>query len=343
MTRFTLYSWLVGFAGGFCLFYEQVPLAWLLGSMVAASIAAVAGLRVETYTPLTPWARCILGAMVGTGFGAVTLGEFLSYWSTLIIIPVFLILATSINFQLLRRVFRFDGFTAMFSALPGGMVEMVTSGRDMGADVKTMTIIHLMRVVIIVIGASVLGLYVGVEDLRMQTPSLDHAEYILMHLVLGFIGWKLFAYFRIPSAPLLGPMFLVAGLQGFDVLHLELFTPLLILAQVAIGIDIARAFCGVSVASMRQAFVAGICSVLIMLFVLCVCALLVYVTASNIPWVQIVLSFMPGGQTELALLAFALKLDLTFVVTHQIFRIALIMFSLPLLLAGLRRLSQTRG
>ena len=45
----------------------------------------------------------------------------------------------------------------MFSALPGGMVEMVTSGRDMDADVKTLTIIHLMRVVIIVIGASILG------------------------------------------------------------------------------------------------------------------------------------------------------------------------------------------
>ena len=163
----------------------------------------------------------------------------------------------------------------MFSALPGGMVEMVTSGRDMGADVKTLTIIHLMRVVIIVMGASVLGLYVGVEDLRMQTPSFDHAEYILMHLVLGFIGWKLFAYLKIPSAPLLGPMFLVAGLQGFDVLHLELFTPLLILAQVAIGIDIARAFCGVSIGSMRQAFFAGIFSVLIMFCVLCVCAFLV--------------------------------------------------------------------
>ena len=65
----------------------------------------------------------------------------------------------------------------MFSALPGDGRD-VTSGRDMGADVKTMTIIHLMRTVIIVIGASVLGLYVGVEDLRMQTPSLDHAEYI---------------------------------------------------------------------------------------------------------------------------------------------------------------------
>ena len=35
-------------------------------------------------------------------------------------------------------------------------------------------------------------------------------------------------------------MFLVAGLQGFSVLHLELFTPLLIIAQVAIGIDIAQ-------------------------------------------------------------------------------------------------------
>jgi membrane AbrB-like protein len=339
MTRFAIYSWLIGFAGGFCLFYEQVPLAWLLGSMVATSIAAVSGLRVETYKPLTPWARCILGAMVGTGFDAVTVNEFLSYWTTLIVVPIFLILATSINFQVFRRFFGFDPFTSMFSALPGGMVEMVTSGRDMGADVKTLTIIHLMRVVIIVIGASVLGLYVGVQDLRMQTPSLYHGEYVLMHLALGYVGWKLFAYLKVPSAPLLGPMFLVAGLQGFDVLHLKLFTPLLILAQVAIGIDIARAFCGVSIGSMKQAFFAGISSVLIMFVVLCVCALIVILTAVDIPWVQVVLSFMPGGQTELALLAFALKLDLTFVVTHQIFRIALIMFSLPILLLSLRRLS----
>jgi len=343
MTRFTLYSWLIGFAGGFCLFYEQVPLAWLLGSMVATSIAAVSGLQVETYKPLTPWARCVLGAMVGTGFDAVTVSEFLSYWTTLIIVPVFLVLATTVNFQVFRRVFGFDSFTSMFSALPGGMVEMVTSGRDMGADVKTLTIIHLMRVVIIVIGASVLGLYVGVQDLRMQTPSIHYAEYILMHLALGYAGWKIFAYFKVPSAPLLGPMFLVAGLQGFDVLHLKLFTPLLILAQVAIGIDIARAFCGVSIGSMKQAFFAGISSVLIMFVVLSFCALIVIFTAADIPWVQVILSFMPGGQTELALLAFALKLDLTFVVTHQIFRIALIMFSLPILLLSLRRLSPTDG
>tara|TARA_B100001093_G_scaffold128936_1_gene121468 strand:- start:2053 stop:3084 length:1032 start_codon:yes stop_codon:yes gene_type:complete len=343
MTRFTLYSWLIGFAGGFCLYYEQIPLAWLLGSMVAASAAAMTGLRVQTYTSLTPWARCVLGAMVGTGFDAVTPSEFFSYWNTLIIVPLFLILATSLNFNALTRIFRFDALTAMFSALPGGMVEMVTTGRDVGADVKTLTIIHLMRVVIIVIGASLLGLYVGIQDLRMQTPSFDHAEYIPIHLVLGFIGWKICASLKIPSAPLLGPMVLVAALQGFGVLQLELFTPLLILAQVAIGIDIARAFYGVSISSMGRAFVAGICSVVIMFCCLCFCALLVYVTVSNIPWIQIVLAFMPGGQTELALLAFALKLDLTFVVTHQIFRIALIMLSLPLLLAGLKRLSQTRG
>ena len=177
----------------------------------------------------------------------------------------------------------------------------------------------------------------------MQTPSFYHAEYVLMHLALGYVGWKLFAYFRVPSAPLLGPMFLVAGLQGFDVLHLELFTPLLILAQVAIGIDIAQAFCGVSIGSMKRAFFAGVSSVLITFVVLSVCTLTVILMAVDIPWVQVVLSFMPGGQTELALLAFALKLDLTFVVTHQIFRIALIMFSLPILLLSLRRLGPTDG
>lgn len=337
MTRFFLYSWLIGFGGGFYLFYEQIPLAWLLGSMVATSIAAVSGLRVETYKPLTPWARCVLGVMVGTGFEAISLAEFLSYWSTLIFVPIFLILATFLNFKILKRVFKFDSLTAMFAALPGGMVEMVTSGRDLGADVKALTIVHLMRVVIIVICASMLGMYVGIQDLRMQTPSVNHAEFVLMHLALGFIGWKIFSHLRVPSAPLLGPMFLIASLQGFDLLHLELFTPLLIFAQIAIGIDIARSFNGVSISSMRKAFFAGLTSVFIMCSVLSLCALFVFLSNASIPWVQIVLSFMPGGQTELALLAFTLKLDLTFVVTHQIFRIALIMLSLPLLIIGLKR------
>ena len=139
--------------------------------------------------------------MVGTGFDAVTINEFLSYWTTLLVVPIFLVLATSINFHVFRRVFGFDAFTSMFSALPGGMVEMVTSGRDMDADVKTLTIIHLMRVVIIVIGASILGLYVGVQDLRMQTPSLYHAEFIVMHLALGYLGWKVFAYLRSLAHP----------------------------------------------------------------------------------------------------------------------------------------------
>lgn len=343
MNRSIVLSWVVGFAGGFCLFFEQIPLAWLLGSMVATSVAAIAGLKVKTYNSLTPWARCVLGAMVGTGFDSISAAEFLSYWATLLFVPIFLVLAAFLNYQIFRRLFGFEPFTSIFSALPGGMVEMVTTGRDLGADVKTLTIIHLMRVVIIVVGASVLGMYVGVQDLGMQTPSLTHVEYIGLHLILGFLGWKIFALMNVPSAALLGPMFVVAGLQGLNVVHLQLFTPLLILAQVAIGIDIARAFCGVSIGSMRAAFVAGLVSVFLMLLILLLCTVMAFSNANEISWIQIVLSLMPGGQTELALLAFALELDLKFVVTHQIFRIALIMFSLPMLLLYLRRLSGTDG
>ena len=59
------------------------------------------------------------------------------------------------------------------------------------------------------------------------------------------------SYFRLRSST--GPHVSRSGLQGFDVLHLELFTPPWILAQVAIGIDIAQAFCGASI-SMKRAF-----------------------------------------------------------------------------------------
>ena len=338
LNKHLLFSWAVGVGGGGLLFLQEIPLAWLLGSMLATSLAAMMGLQITTFVRLTPWARCVLGAMVGTGFEAVTVQEFVGYGSTIIFVPVFLVLATSINYHLLKRLFSLDPRTALFSALPGGMVEMVTSGRDVGADVKMLTTVHLIRVVTIVAGASAIGTLVGVEDLRMQTPTIDNYEYVLLHLALGYVGWKVFAVFRVPSAPLIGPMFFVAALQGFDILHLKLFTPLLILAQVMIGIDIARAFCGVSIGSMRTAVLAGLTSVMAMALVLGGCALFLTALVNDLPWVQIILSFLPGGQTELALLAFAMKLDLPFVVTHQIFRIALIMFALPLLMIWVNRL-----
>lgn len=340
MNRFTVYSWLLGFAGGFLLFFVEVPLAWLLGSMIAASMAAIAGLKIDTFKVVTPWSRCVLGAMVGTGFDSVNIDELLSYWTTLTIVPLFVLLTTFFTFKCFKHIFGFDSLTAIFSALPGGMVEMVTTGREMGADIKVLTIVHLMRVVIIVVSAALMGLFIGVKDLKMQIPSFNHFEYIFLHLILGLLGWKFLEFFKVPSAPLLGPMFLVAALQGFGFVHLELFTPLIILAQVAIGIDIAQSFFGVSIASMWRALLAGITSILITIIVLCFCAFLMFLASSNILWEQIILSLLPGGQTELALLAFALELDLTFVVTHQMSRIALIMFSLPLLLLSLKHLGQ---
>lgn len=334
--RFAL-SWFIGAIGGTILFLEQVPLAWLLGSMVATSIAALSGLHVTTWVRLTPWARCVLGVMVGTGITPIPLAELVTYGATLAMVPLFLLGSITLNYWMLRRFFKQSAATALFSALPGGMVEMITSGREYGADAKFLTTVHLIRVIAIVAGAAFLGALVGLADFRMQTPAWDHVEYVPLHIALGFIGWRIGTWLRIPSASLLAPMFMVTALQASDVLHMQLFTPLIILAQVIIGIDIARSFNGVSLKAMRRPFIAAGMSVLVMASVLGILAVVIVALRADLPLIQIVLSFLPGGQTELALLAFALKLDLTFVVTHQIFRIALIMFSLPVFILWLTR------
>ena len=334
--RFAL-SWCIGIIGGTLLFFEQVPLAWLLGSMVASSIAALSGLEITTWIRLTPWARCVLGVMVGTGITPIPMAELISYGETLAMVPLFLLGSISLNYWMLRRMFRQNAATALFSALPGGMVEMITTGREYGADPKFLTTVHLIRVIAIVAGAAFLGAMVGLADFRMQTPAWDHWQYVPLHLLLGVVGWRVGVRLRIPSASLLAPMFMVTALQASDVLHMQLFTPLIIVAQVIIGIDIARSFNGVSLRAMRIPFIAAGMSVLVMTAVLAVLALAILTLRADLPLIQVVLSFLPGGQTELALLAFALKLDLTFVVTHQIFRIALIMFSLPLFIVWLTR------
>lgn len=334
--RFAL-SWCIGIIGGTILFYEDVPLAWLLGSMVASAIAALSGLQVTTWIRLTPWARCVLGVMVGTGITPIPMGELLSYGATLAMVPLFLLGSISLNYWMLHRVFGQNAATALFSALPGGMVEMITSGREYGADPKFLTTVHLIRVIAIVAGAAAMGAMVGLADFRMQTPAWDHWEFVPLHLLLGVLGWRVGVRLRIPSASLLAPMFLVTALQASDLLHMQLFTPLIIVAQVIIGIDIARSFNGVSLRAMRIPFIAAGMSVVVMALVLGVLALFIVALRGDLPLIQVVLSFLPGGQTELALLAFALKLDLTFVVTHQIFRIALIMFSLPLFIVWLTR------
>jgi len=73
----------------------------------------------------------------------------------------------------------------------------------------------------------------------------------------------------------------------------------------------------------------------VMLAVSVVCAVATYwiVGAHK---VELFLSFAPGGFAEMALVAFGLHADLTFVIFHQLVRYILVMASTPSMVAVLR-------
>ena len=98
--------------------------------------------------------------------------------------------------------------------------------------------------------------------------------------------------------------------------------------------DICVKYVGISSIEIRRDILAGIIfSILLLLLTTCVLALVLILKIAE-P-VEAILSFAPGGQGELVVLAIIVGADLTFVVAHHLLRIFFVILGAPIVMAML--------
>lgn len=323
-------------------YFAGLPLPWMLGPMIANTVAAMLRAPIAGPDRLRPFVIPVIGVMLGSGVTADLFGLLGTWVLTLLVLPVFLACAAGISYTVYRRIGRYDPVTAFYSAMPGGLNEMLILGAEAGGDERRIALAHAARVLIIIIFVALFfGLILGVSSgsrgavqwigLYQITP-LDYA-------ILGFcavVGALLGQWLGLPAAPVFGPMILsgIAHIAGWVTVAPP--TIFVIAAQITIGTVIGTRFIGATLAEIRKDIgLSAIASLLMLIAAVGFAELIVMI--SGIPLAQAFLAFSPGGLTEMSLLTLAMGQDVTYVSVMHIIRITLVIAVAPFVFKLTRR------
>jgi uncharacterized protein len=315
----------IGVAGGALFWGLGLPLPWMLGSMLATTVASMAGLPQAIPAWSRPPTIAVLGVLLGSSFTSEVAAGMPAWLPSLAALPAYIAVIGALALVYLRKVGRLDPLTAFFCATPGGLGEMVILGDRMGGDLRTISLVHATRILLIVFTVPLAFRLLGYLPPGQALGPAAGAGWLDLGLltlcgVLGFFGGQLL---RLPAPGLLGPMLLSAAAHLLDLVHGAPPPLLVAAAQVVIGASVGCRFEGYPVARVLWMILVGLGLTVIMLGVTLLFGAGLQ-TVTGMPLPLLVLAFVPGGLAEMSLVALALTDDPAFVATNHIVRIGLV-------------------
>jgi len=238
-----------------------LPLPLLLGPMTGCLIAALFGAPLRDMGAFGQMMRTFLGVAIGS---SVTWGLILSlpsHGATLALVPLFVLVIGAVGYPFFRKVMGFDHPTAFYSAMPGGLQDMLIFGEEAGGDVRAMSLVHATRVLVIVTAAPFFLTWAYNADLT-RPPGVPFSTIPWQQIVLmvgaGLIGWKLAERIGLFGASILGPLILTAALSLAGVIHQRPPAEMIWAAQFFIGIAVGAKYSGITARELRVDVGAGV-------------------------------------------------------------------------------------
>lgn len=309
-----------------------LPLPLLLGPLSGCLVFALAGAPLRDMGWLGTFMRTFLGVAIGASVTPQLLASLPAFAPTLALIPLFVAVIGAVGYPFFRRVMGFDHATAFYSAMPGGLQDMLIFGAEAGGDVRAMSLVHATRVLAIVtVAPFVLTWAWGIDFTRPPGAPLASVPPIELALMLGaaVVGWKGGEAIGLFGASILGPLVVSAALSLAGLIHQRPPAEVIWAAQLFIGIAVGAKYAGITARELRLFVGAGLgfsaLLALISLGFIEVAHLL-----SPAPPLEVILSFLPGGQAEMVVIAIVAGADVAFVVAHHLTRIILVILAAPL-------------
>lgn len=318
--------------GGAIFFYLHAPLPWTLGPITFCAAAAVAGTRWLMPGSVLLVARPAVGVMAGSGFSPLILASIGAWWTDVLVVALFGVIVALTGYALFRFVFRFDRVTAFFGSLPAGLAELTVIGGTLGGSTKTLVLIHSIRIVAVVftipvILQFVLGHPVGrvpVAAGEVADTAKDWA--VLIGCAVG--GLVLGRFLKLPGGIMVAAMLLSAIVHGAGFSAAAFPGWLVAAAQIVIGAAAGSRFAGIQ---WREAWwtVTAALSWAALLVAMTAAAAWLTTLYSPRPFTTGLLALAPGGMSEMAVITYALGVDVAFIVTCQVFRTFIMLTTAP--------------
>lgn len=309
-----------------------LPLPFLFGPMVFCLIAALAGTDLKGLGQIGVAARTILGVAVGASITPEVLGRVPEMTVSVLMMPFYIALIGLIGVPFFYKVYKFDFVTAWYAAMPGGLQDMIIFGQEAGANVRSLSLIHATRVLVVVTVAPVVlikGFGVTLDNPIGAPAATMPLHEIALMVAAALVGWKGGERIGLFGASILGPLIVTAALSLLDLIHFRPPSEAILAAQFLIGIGIGVGYVGVTLRELRRDVFAAIVFVLMLAVLAAVFTEIVVFFELARP-VEGFLAFAPGGQAELTVLAIVAGADLGYVVVHHLTRILLVITGAPI-------------
>lgn len=299
-----LLALMIGGAGGYVFSTLSVPLAWMLGAMTFCTIAALLRVPIASLDMVRPSMTAVIGVLLGSGFGVGILYEAADIGVSILVMFGYLLLSTFVGLAYFRKFAGFDRVTALFAAMPGGLVEMTTLGSERGGNGDLIALVHAAQILLVVASLPILTMLLTGTELTSVAPgsadlfALIDLPTISWILACGIAGSWLGRRLGLPARYLVGPMLLSAiahmsGLTDFKIPGL-----LVVVAQLILGTLIGCRFSGTPASRILSVLAYSVGLVAVLLAILAVVVLIaVGMGLGDVD--KLLLAYAPGGMTEM--------------------------------------------
>ena len=323
----------IGALGGAVFHLLGLPLAWMLGPLVANLVASARGLDVRVPEGLREALLGVLGLVLGSQVTPELAARVVDWPLSMALLLAGVAASTAVAAAWYRRC-GFDSVSAWFASAPGAMTAMILMGEKCGGDPQRIAIAQSLRILLVVLWLPPLfWLWEGAPSPAAEAAApVAHLWMLLALPLLMPLGRRL----RLPTPALLAPLLFAALLSGFDIASLELSDWGMNLMLWGLGSAIGSRFRGLSRARFGRYLAEASVATLLALVVLALFAELIH-RLVGVPRDVALLALAPGGIGEMAILAVALEIDPVFVAFHHLLRMIALMLVAPFWARWLQR------
>ena len=324
--------------------YFNVPLAWMLGPMMAISIAALMGLKVIMPKLALSGILIILGLYIGAYIDQNLIYQMVNWVWTTIIMFFYILISIIIVSKYLQKFSGYSKKTSIFSAAPGALGPLLILAEHENSDLSQVATSHLIRLIIIItIFPFIIVNYSSSTPIVLEKFNyLDQNHFNLIILITGsIILIILFDKIKIPAALLSGTLVASGILQVSDIASYKLPEFSINFCLLILGASVGCRFAEKSIKEVaNNTFHSFIATALLVLLGLIAAYVATFFVDTN--FLTLVLSFCPGGIYEVAVIAIAFDLEPDFVSFHHIIRLLFILFTIPVILRIINKVKKVR-
>jgi membrane AbrB-like protein len=314
--------------------YFKIPLAWMLGPMLAISIASLSGIKVKMPKLALSAILIILGLHIGNYIDQNLLSQMRDWIWTSMVMFFYILVSIFIVSKYLQKFSGYKKKTSIFSAAPGALGPLLILAEYEKSDLSQVATAHLIRLIIII---TLFPFFVvnfsPIEAMTIEKFNYidqDHLDLIIL-LIVSVILIYIFDKIKVPAPLLAGPLVASGILQITEFASYKLPDQSINFCLLILGASVGCRFADKSLHEVIKNTVHSFVATALLIVLGIIAAIAAgYFVENN--FLTLLLSYCPGGIYEVAVIAIAFDLDPNFVAFHHIIRLLIILFIIPVIL-----------